>query len=138
MIAISVLVPALIAQTKTPWQQIAFVVKQSRIRILIISLKIFGMLIVAAILDFELILCLPKLHFLPLRLTVNTYYGEGLAIAAVFFAAVAWLIVPNAPFVLFRLLANSRPQRQSVCETQETLPPSVRSARLPSTSWRRS
>jgi hypothetical protein len=44
MIAISVLIPALIAQAKTPWQKIPFAVKQFRVQILIFSLKILGMI----------------------------------------------------------------------------------------------
>jgi hypothetical protein len=99
MIALSILIPALVARMKMPWQQILPVVKQSCVRILLFSLKLFGMILVASFLDVELVMYLPRLHFLPLSMAVPSR-DQNIALVALFFAAVAWLLAPSAVALL--------------------------------------
>jgi hypothetical protein len=96
MIAISTLIRALLAQTKFSWRHILFAVRQLRVQVLLFSLQVFGMLVVALFLDTELAMYLPRLRFLSMFSTVSASRGEGLAIAAILFASVAWLIAPAA------------------------------------------
>jgi len=100
MIVISILVPALIAQTKTQWQQILFAVKQLRVQILLFSMKIFGMLLVATFLNIELMAYLPRLHLLPTFSTFSASRDQSLALIALLFAALAWLATPTAVTLL--------------------------------------
>ena len=95
MIAISTSIPALMAQTKIPWQQIPFAIRQRRVQILLLSLKVFGMFTVAVFLDTALILYLPGLHFLPLIFTIGSR-GESYVIIVLLLAAIAWILAPSA------------------------------------------
>ena len=100
MIALSILIPALIAQAKTRWQKILFAVKQLRVQILLFSMKIFGMLLIAAFLDTELMMYLPRLHVLPMSSTFGDMRDQNIALIALLFAAIAWLIAPSAVALL--------------------------------------
>jgi hypothetical protein len=100
MVAISILIPALIAQTKAPWQQILLAVKQLRAQILLFSTKVLGMLLVAVLLNIELIAYLPRLHFLQMPSTFGAMRDQGIILIALLFAAIAWLLAPSAVAIL--------------------------------------
>jgi hypothetical protein len=101
MISISVLIPVRVAETKTPWGQIPLTLKQLGFRIPLLALKILLTLAAAAILDFGLIASLPRLRFLPVFLrTMGSSRDQNVVIAAVLFAAVAWLVAPAAVSLL--------------------------------------
>jgi hypothetical protein len=99
MVAISILIPALIAQTRIPWREIPFAIRQRRVQILLLMLKVFGMLIVAASLGAALIVYLPRLHFLPPLFAIESH-SESYAIEAVVLAAIAWILAPSAVALL--------------------------------------
>jgi hypothetical protein len=99
MVAISILIPALIAQTRIPWREIPFAIRQRRVQILLLRLKVFGMLIVAASLGAALIVYLPRLHFLPPLFAIESH-SESYAIEAVVLAAIAWILAPSAVALL--------------------------------------
>jgi hypothetical protein len=98
MISISILVPALIAQTKMPWQQILSALGESRLRILLFSLKILVLIAVAGILDIGLITYLPHLHlmFSPIGISRD----ENIAMITLFLATIVWLLAPSAVAIL--------------------------------------
>ena len=100
MVAISILIPALIAQTKKPWQQVPVAVKRLRVQTLLLSMKIFGMLLVAMFLNIELMAYLPRLHFFQMQSTFDGLRDQSIALIAVLFGAIAWLLAPSAVAIL--------------------------------------
>jgi hypothetical protein len=117
MIAVSLIIPALMAEKRIPWRQVPPAVRQSRIQILLLLLKAFGMFVVATFLGLEIITYLPRLHFLPLSLTIDSR-REGYVVEAVLLAAVAWILAPSAVAIL-------RPRESPVSDTRR-----IRHARI--------
>jgi hypothetical protein len=111
MIAISVVIPALIAQTKLPWRQIVFAVRRLRVQVLLFSLQVFGMLVIAMSLDMALATYLPQFRLFSMLSTINGSRAVGLTLIALLFAAVAWLMAPAA-------LSLLRPPQSSSDDTE--------------------
>ena len=117
MIAVALIIPALMAESKIPWRQVLPTIQQSHTQILLLFLKAFGMFVVATFLGMELITYLPRLHFLPLFLTIDSR-REGYVIEAVLLSAVAWILAPSA-------VAIVRPRESPASDTQ-----GIRQARI--------
>jgi len=95
MIAISILIVALLAQTKTSWRQVLLRSNPFRADVLVFTLKLFGMILVAAFLNIEFVGYLARLAF-----TFSPL--ENTAVVGIIYAAIAWLLAPSAIVILRR------------------------------------
>jgi hypothetical protein len=94
MIAVSILLPALIAQKIAPWLEVLSKLKEVRTQMLLFSLKAFGIILITSLLSVQLTVYLSRLP-LAMFSTISDWRSQSFVLIALLYPAIAWLLAPT-------------------------------------------